>query len=69
MTDRIEFDYLCFYGRKEHLVKAASSYEAQQIAIKHFKPPKNKLHMVHVYLVKEKTNDLQHGSAWYSLQV
>ena len=69
MTDRIEFDYLCFYDRKEHLVKAASSYEAQQIAIKHFKPPKNKSHMVHVHLVKEKTNDLQNGSTRYSLQV
>ena len=69
MTDRIEFTYLCFYDRKEHLVKAASSYEAQKIAVKHFKPPKNKSHTVHVYLVKEKTNDLQHESSGYSLQV
>lgn len=69
MTDRIEFDYLCFYDRKEYLVKAASSYEAHRIAVKHFKPPKNKSHMVHVYLVKEKTNDLQLGSSGYSLQV
>lgn len=69
MTERIEFDYLCFYNGKEHLVKAASSYEAQQIAVKHFKPIKSKTHMVHVYLVKEKQNDLQHGSTGYSLQV
>ena len=69
MTDRIEFNYLCFYDFKEHLVKAASSYEAQKIAVKHFKPPKSKSHMVHVYLVKEKTNDLQHESSGYSLQV
>lgn len=69
MTNRIEFNYLCFYDFKEHLVKAASSYEAQQIAVKHFKPPKSKSHMVHVHLVKEETNDLQHGNSGYSLQV
>ena len=69
MTDRIEFDYLCFYDRKELLVKAASSYEAQQAAAKHFKSPKSKSHMVHVHLVKEKTNDLRHENSWYSLQV
>ena len=69
MTARIEFNYLCFYDFKEHLVKAASSYEAQQIAVKYFKPPKSKSHMVHVYLVKEKTNDIQHESSGYSLQV
>ena len=69
MTDRIEFTYLCFYDRKEHLVKAASYLEAKQTAVKHFKPPKNKSHMVHVYLVKEETNDLQHENSGYSLQV
>lgn len=69
MTERIEFNYLAFYNGKEYLVKAASSFEAQQIAVKHFKPIKSKTHMVHVYLVKEKTNDLQHGSTGYSLQV
>ena len=69
MTERIEFDYLCFYNGKEHLVKATSSFEAQQIAVKHFKPIKSKTHMVHVHLIKEKSNDLQHESAGYSLQV
>ena len=58
MTARIEFDYLTFYNGKEHPVKAASSFEAQQIAVKHFKPIKSKTHMVHVYLIKEKSNDI-----------
>ena len=69
MTERIGFNYLAFYNGKEYLVKATSSFEAQQIAVKHFKPIKSKTHMVHVHLVKEKTNDLQHGSTGYSLQV
>ena len=35
---------------EKHEVHANTSYEAQQKAIEHFKPPKSKKHLISVYL-------------------
>lgn len=44
------YEYIAFYNSRQTIVKASSSYAAQQEAVKLFKPPKSKEHMVHVYL-------------------
>lgn len=50
MTDRIEFPYMAFYEGKQFDLYASSLLDAKEKAVKHFKPPKSKKHMVHVYL-------------------
>lgn len=44
--------YMCFYGSQRHDLQAPSLYEAKQAAVKHFKAPRSKQHMVSVVLAK-----------------
>lgn len=54
------YPFIAFYNDKQVEITAASSYEAQQKAIEHFKPPKSKRHMVHVHRadVTHKTSEV-----------
>lgn len=56
--------YIAFYstnsGSKELEVWADSSYEAQQLAVKAFKAPKSKQHMVHVKLAQKDGKQVTH---------
>lgn len=44
--------YVAFYNGKRTEIKAESSYQAQCLAVEHFKPPKSKRHLVHVQLAE-----------------
>lgn len=50
--------YICFYNQKQTTVEAESSYDAHQLALAFFKPPKSKRHMVSVHLA-----DVEHSTA------
>jgi hypothetical protein len=39
--------YVFFYAGKRIELYAKTLYDAKQLAVKHFKPPKSKQHMVH----------------------
>jgi len=45
--------YIAFYNGKELEVWADSALDAQLLAVKTFKPPKSKAHMVHVHLAQK----------------
>lgn len=45
--------YQCFYNGRDTVVQAETSFKAQQEAIKFFKPPKSKEHLVHVYIMTD----------------
>ena len=44
--------YIAFFMGRQIEVKAATSYAAQQEAVKQFKPSKSKAHMVHVHIAE-----------------
>jgi len=48
-----ELGYIAFYNGKELEVWADSALDAQLLAVKTFKPPKSKAHMVHVHLAQK----------------
>lgn len=50
--------YVAFFNGKRHELHASSLYEAKQAAVKHFKAPRSKEHMVSV-LLAEKPNGEQ----------
>ena len=52
--------YIAFYNQKTFEVQAKSSYEAQQKAVEHFKPPKSKQHMVSVVLAEKEGKQVTH---------
>lgn len=54
--------YKAFYNGKEKDIYAETSYEAQQKAIDHFKPPKSKKHMVHVGLCEKDVDENGKGT-------
>lgn len=45
--------YLAYYNSQQIQVQASSSSNAYDKAVTHFKPPKSKQHMVHVYLAEK----------------
>jgi hypothetical protein len=47
-----KYGYIAFYNGKELEVWADSALDAQQLAVKTFKPPKSKAHMVHTHLAQ-----------------
>lgn len=47
--------YLAFYNGKQAGFDATSLLAAKNMAVGHFKPPKSKQHMVHVYLAEKET--------------
>lgn len=60
-TNIKEYTYIAFYNSKQIEIQAGSSYAAQLQAIKLFKPPKSKEHMVHVYLADRHINTTSIG--------
>lgn len=52
--------YICFYNGKRMELYSHSSYAAQQSAIRFFKPPKSKEHMVHVHLAEKHGETVVH---------
>jgi len=52
--------YIGFYNRQQHEFRAASLWDAKQMAIKHFKPPKSKEHMVSVVLAEKDGQPVVH---------
>ena len=55
--------YVCFYDGKRWECHAESSYKAQQLAIKHFNPPKSKQHRVSVMLAEKNGEQVVHSGA------
>lgn len=45
--------YLVFYGSRQTKVYAASSYDAQQKGVAHFRVPASKQHLVSAHLVEK----------------
>ena len=50
--DESLYGYVCFYNGKRHELRAPSLYAAKQAAVRHFKTPRSKEHMVSVVLAE-----------------
>jgi hypothetical protein len=53
-------EYECFYAGRRWSCVADTSFEAQAMAVTHFKPPKSKRHMVFVLIVKKDGEAVSH---------
>lgn len=53
--------YIVFYENKPKLeVYAKTSYEAYEMGVAHFKPPKSKRHLVHAHLAEVDGKTITH---------
>lgn len=51
------FGYICLFNGKRFEVHAESQYQAQLMALDHFKPSKSKRHLVSVHLAEKPNGD------------
>ena len=47
--------YIAIYNGKQFEVSAKSLWDAKQAAVDHFRPPRSKIWLVSVYLIKDST--------------
>ena len=51
-AEKLSYGYICLYGARRWEVYADGSYDAQQKALSHFRPPRSKRHLVSVHLAE-----------------
>lgn len=56
----MENGYIAFFNDKQTEIHAESLYKAKLKAIEHFKPAKNKRHMVNVHLAEKAGKQVTH---------
>lgn len=59
----VKSGYICFYDRKQIEVYADGLFAAKEEALRQFKPPKSKRHMVHCHLAEKGGEPVVHSTA------
>lgn len=54
--------YICFYNGQRWECLASSMIKAKELAIRHFKPPKSKHHMISVILAEKDGETVTHST-------